>query len=62
MYQGQVLEMDEVNYFTSNGPLPGVIVYDNGTTNDSSNASSDIFSDNDYIGKTNSYVSIKHDT
>ena len=62
MYQGQVLEMDVVNDFPENGPLPGVIVYYNGTKNDSSAASSDIFSANDYIGNNNSYLSIPHDT
>ena len=36
MYQGRVLDMDKVNDFPENGLLPEVIVYDNGTTNDSS--------------------------
>ena len=62
MYQYWFLYIDTVNDFPVNGKLPGVIFYHNGTTNDSSTASSDIFSANDYIGKTDSYLSIPHDT
>ena len=54
--------MDAVNDFPENGPLPVVIVYENGTTNDSSTASYEIFSASYYIGNTNSYLFIIHDT
>ena len=60
MYQVWVLDMDAVNDFPEDGPLPRVIVYDN-KTNDSSTATSAVSSKNDSIENTDLYVSIAHD-
>lgn len=62
MYKGQVLYMGAVNDLSEKVTLPVVIIIDNWTTNDSSAASSNILSANDYIGNNNSYVLIPHDT
>ena len=52
--------MDSVNDFPEYRPLPGVIVYDK-VMNDSSTTTSAVFSANESIGNTNSYLLITHD-
>ena len=61
MYQGRFLDMDAVSSFPYDGPLSGVIVYDNKADYFSTTTSA-VFSTNYSIGKTHSYVSIPHDT